>query len=493
MTEVANGGIFRLQVDNMKKIINTHVMCQRLLALPVLIISLLLFGGGADALLPFTASDLRMVNLGQHYRDPNIKLNPVASCSTQLSSINNNVFFIGDSLTFGMTVLGDLLGKANEGGFGANKEFDQVVPPGASPDARKTRVIGGSVEATEGYRVQQTIQNLSEHPGDLSDTYAGIIVVGLGTNTETNTAQSVKDMLEYIRGINKTADIYWVNTYFKPDEGTYKDINEQIQKVADETKDFTVIDFASEAENSTDYPFNSDKIHHPAKGYENKAQFIVDQLKAGPGGKSSSCTKNSSGDNEKDAFNYLKEKYGPIIAAGIIANFRHESGSNPVRMQCIYSVKNGEEKGIDASILDPDGGVRLKNFDAVLAKLVTPDGKYCNLSKVSSVGWGIVQWTPFSKMIDPSKAAGVPDELIEDLYYQLDFVISQLEGTEPALSANIALKGVGDELKTATTPERAAEIFAVRYEGCRDCGEGESQYAARGAEAIDVLTRYGSE
>ncbi len=447
----------------------------------------------AGALLPFTAYDLRMVNLGQHYRDPDIKLNPTASCSSQLSNINNNVFFVGDSLTNGMVRAG-LLDIANEGGFGAETEHDVVEAPNNWMNGQKVRYIGQSVESTGGYDIPSTIATLSERSQLLSPQNAGIIVIGLGTNKDDDPARRTNELLEYVRGINSTADIYWINTYFKPDQDDYVEINNAIQQVADERKDFTVIDFATEASNSDMYPLSiRDQTHHTGKGYENKAKFVINQLKAGPGGDGSSCTKNSSGNNEKDAFDYLSEEYGPVIAAGIIANFRHESGSNPVRMQCIYSVENGAEKGIDASLLDPDGGVRLKNFDAVLAKLVTPEGKYCDLSSVSSVGWGIVQWTPFSKIVDPLKGMGVADELIEDLYYQLDLVISQLEGTEPAVSINLSLKGVGDELKTATTPERAAEIFAVRYEGCRQCQEGESQYAARSAEAVDVLTRYGSQ
>ena len=45
--------------------------------------------------------------------------------------------------------------------------------------------------------------------------------------------------------------------------------------------------------------------------------------------------------------------------------------------------------------------------------------------------WGIVQWLPPTKMIDPSRAAGRA-RAIESLEHQVGFLWKQLEGTGPA-------------------------------------------------------------
>ena len=91
-----------------------------------------------------------------------------------------------------------------------------------------------------------------------------------------------------------------------------------------------------------------------------------------------------TGNNEKDVWNYFKAKgLEDHLVAGIMGNMAHESGFDPENIQ------------------DPAG--RTKDPSS------TPSG------------WGLIQWTPGSKVIGLAKEAGL-DGKIYELSTQLDLV-----------------------------------------------------------------------
>lgn len=139
-------------------------------------------------------------------------------------------------------------------------------------------------------------------------------------------------------------------------------------------------------------------------------------------------------------------------------------------MQCIYSREN--RSGADISLLDDVGGVVLANIDTAMSQLMSRNAG-CGVSNTRSFGWGIVQWTPFSKMVDPSRAAGKSDSEIESLAYQLDFLWEQITGEDMGLGFKVPGDGQAqagiDTFRRTTTVEDAAIWFAQEFERCANC------------------------
>ncbi len=129
-------------------------------------------------------------------------------------------------------------------------------------------------------------------------------------------------------------------------------------------------------------------------------------------------------ENAEKVYNFFVGKgYKPWQAAGIIGNMAAESGVEPQRLQ-------GTAPGV---ITTAD--------QALTADAASKDG----------IGWGIVQWTPAAKMINPTKAAGKDPN---DLGVQLEFLWNQLEGNPP-----LPEKRAGDELKLTPDYIEATKAF----------------------------------
>ncbi|MET7278372.1 phage tail tip lysozyme [Kribbella sp. NPDC005582] len=161
------------------------------------------------------------------------------------------------------------------------------------------------------------------------------------------------------------------------------------------------------------------------------------------------------GSNEQQqAFNFfVANGYSKEQAAGIVGNMIHESAVKPMRLQ--------------------------NTAETVKTKATDAEG--------SSLGWGIVQWTPAGKLITSSRKAGVPYEEIETLAYQLNFLRRQLVGETPSPE-----KPAGDGLRRAKTPEEAAYAFGHYYE--RFAGHENPNaptYAVRKTSARKVFDLYG--
>jgi hypothetical protein len=161
----------------------------------------------------------------------------------------------------------------------------------------------------------------------------------------------------------------------------------------------------------------------------------------------------SGANNQQKAFNFFVQNgYTKEQAAGIVGNMIAESSVEPQRLQN------------------------------------TPPGTETPPSEVltTGLGWGIVQWTPANKMVNPSRDSGATDEEIGSLAYQLQFLAKQLNGERP-----LPEKAAGDALKRATTVEQAAYEFGDKFE--RFAGHenpNHPTYADRKANARHVFEQF---
>lgn len=166
------------------------------------------------------------------------------------------------------------------------------------------------------------------------------------------------------------------------------------------------------------------------------------------------CSGLVGSNNQQKAFNYFASNgYSKEQAAGIVGNMIHESGVEPGRLQNTTS----------GTVTSPSAAVD------------------------SPLGWGIVQWTPAGKMIRPSRQAGIEDDVIGSLDYQLDFLRKQLAGETAIPEGN-----AGEQLKRTSTAEDAAVAFGRYYE--RFAGSenlNHERYQQRKTAAREVLDTFG--
>jgi murein DD-endopeptidase MepM/ murein hydrolase activator NlpD len=162
----------------------------------------------------------------------------------------------------------------------------------------------------------------------------------------------------------------------------------------------------------------------------------------------------SGTNNQQKVFNYfVSQGYTKEQAAGVLGNMISESHVEP-------TLKQGDNPGT-----------------------VTKPADVINFSG----GWGLVQWTPASKMITPARNGGANDDQIASLSFQLDFLHKQLLGQGP-----VSEKAAGDALKAATTVDEAAVAFGghfERFQGYED--PNNSRYAERKANAEHMLALWG--
>lgn len=154
-------------------------------------------------------------------------------------------------------------------------------------------------------------------------------------------------------------------------------------------------------------------------------------------------------DNTEKAFRFFIGKgYSAQQSAGIVGNMRAESGVLPMRLQ-----NTGAE--------------------------VETSSKDINLN---GLGWGLVQWTPPSKMVNPSRADGRSYEEIDSLAFQLEFLHGQLTGTGVGAAANE--KAAGDDLKKQTTIDGSARSFMTKFERPADQSEAAQKHRSQLANEV---------
>lgn len=163
----------------------------------------------------------------------------------------------------------------------------------------------------------------------------------------------------------------------------------------------------------------------------------------------------SGSDNRAKIFNYLLGKMvngKPLQnyhVAGIMGSMKVESGFEPQRLQSIYDRK-------------------------VPADQVYPTSPASNPT-VSKTGWGVVQWTPYTKVIDPLTSASKDPN---DLQTQLDFLLEQLNGGTKSPE-----KGAGDAVIAATNVAEATVAFELKYE--RHAGDPQPQRVINAEEILN--------
>lgn len=137
---------------------------------------------------------------------------------------------------------------------------------------------------------------------------------------------------------------------------------------------------------------------------------------------------------ERTIWNYFIVKgMSPAGVAGLMGNLYAESGLNPQNLQNTY------EK-------------RLGFTDAEYTAAVD-SGSYSNFAR-DSAGYGLAQWTYWSRkeaMLNYAKKTG---ESIGDLMMQLDFMYEELKG----------YAAVFQVLRTARTVKEASDIVLTKYE-----------------------------
>lgn len=138
--------------------------------------------------------------------------------------------------------------------------------------------------------------------------------------------------------------------------------------------------------------------------------------------------------NEQKIWNYLIGKgLSKAGAAGLMGNLYAESGLNPANLQNTYEKKLGYTDASYTTAVD--------------------NGSYGNFVR-DSAGYGLAQWTYWSRkqnLLNFAKKAG---KSIGDLEMQLDFLWGELQGYPAVLSA----------LKTASTVKAASDSVLVNFE-----------------------------
>lgn len=164
--------------------------------------------------------------------------------------------------------------------------------------------------------------------------------------------------------------------------------------------------------------------------------------------------------NEERIWNYLLGKgLSKAGAAGLMGNLYAESGLRPNNLQNSY-----------------EG--RLGMSDAEYTEMVDK-GTYTNFVR-DSAGYGLAQWTYWSRkqaLLAFAQAAG---KSIGDLEMQLDFLMKELAGSYKAVLAT---------LKTAITVRAASDSVLLNFERPADQSEAAKTRRASTARGITTSTK----
>lgn len=164
--------------------------------------------------------------------------------------------------------------------------------------------------------------------------------------------------------------------------------------------------------------------------------------------------------NEQTIWNYLIGKIGnPFGVAGLMGNLKAESAMNPQNLQNSYEKKLG-------------------HTDVSYTKAVD-NGTYKNFVH-DAAGYGLAQWTYWSRKENLLKFAKAAGKSIGDLGMQLDFLYKELsEG----------YKGILDVLKNAKSVREASDCVLTKFE--RPADQGES--ARRKGQSTEKRTTINSQ
>lgn len=407
--------------------------------------------------------------------DPNICTERSGSSTVGLSRVPDGsaIYTMGDSLTVGMRDHGGLAEKYTAQGWSAT---------------RITAVGGEDIDWGIGQLDIQTeidaVRNSTVALVGLGTNNVGEVVEG--DNIKPGGRESVSSkattMINKLRSINPDLIIYWTNVYMTGPLNTQYGyfnmdvarpvLNEAIESVA-RANGVNIVPWATSSEAAN---LVNDGIH-PGGNYPEMADYIVGQLASGgssaaPSGGGCTCSVESlpGVNNIERTFNYFNGQKGlsAEIAAGIIGNMMNESPG----------VAAGEGP-IEPQQLQGEFDVKVSSEEAIT--IAVPG---------SSLGWGIVQWTPGTKIIQTSADAGVGFAEIDTLNFQLDFLWGQLTGEGSRGDPNNAYneRSAGDRIFASTTVEEATINFGRYYErfGGSD-NLNNPEYQERIDAALEVL------
>lgn len=146
--------------------------------------------------------------------------------------------------------------------------------------------------------------------------------------------------------------------------------------------------------------------------------------------------------NEKRIWDYLTGKgLSPAGAAGLMGNLYAESGLNPQNLQNTYEKKLGYTDAAYTAAVD--------------------SGKYQNFVH-DSAGYGLAQWTYWSRKQNLLAFARAAGKSIGDLEMQLDFLFEEL---------STGYRSVLSTLKTATAVRTASDSVLLDFERPADQSE----------------------
>lgn len=167
------------------------------------------------------------------------------------------------------------------------------------------------------------------------------------------------------------------------------------------------------------------------------AKQVTDKL----GGSTTTTPATSTDGNDKTIWNYLKGKgVNDYAVAGIMGNLYAESGFKPTNLQNTYEKKLGYTDDSYTAAVD--------------------NGSYTNFAK-DSAGYGLVQWTYWSRKQALLEYAQSVGKSIGDLTMQLDFMWKEMQGYKSMMTT----------LNSATSILEASNAVLTQYEKPADQSE----------------------
>lgn len=157
-------------------------------------------------------------------------------------------------------------------------------------------------------------------------------------------------------------------------------------------------------------------------------------------------------------FDYLKSSgFTDYAAAGIYANLQAESGMKPTNLQNTYEKKLGMDDEAYTAAVD--------------------SGAYTNFVK-DSAGYGLAQWTYWSRKQALLQFAKSKGKSIGDGAMQMEFLVREMS------------KALVTKLNASKSASEAAKIFMLEFE--RPADQSASAQNARTKIAEDILKKYGA-
>lgn len=168
---------------------------------------------------------------------------------------NNKVYIVGDSLGVGLKQVG-IENKLK------NKQWELL-----------------KINAVSGNNIQTALNQQVKPDKDIIKQ-AGVIIIELGTNPDSNYQQSLNNLYSYMKSQNESAKYYWINYVgFSPlSQGERNRLNQQNEKLTifANRKSIEIINWASRATTS-DYS-GGEGLHPNSSGYTNMAKLAANSL-----------------------------------------------------------------------------------------------------------------------------------------------------------------------------------------------------------------------